>query len=516
MTRVVSRMGSLASVMAAVFVVLLGWSLLAYLTIRVDSDIIAEAIQVQRWLDNPTLVLSYPGQYYGGVLEYPLIALAEFFAPGQVYAFTAVRVLYLPLVGLLAVYLTYLLFPRWRLWPFIVAAAAGPAVVHGMLAIKDLYPFGWLLAMAGTALAYREWRRGRHGWLLAIGGVLAGLAIYQHPTTALLALPLAAAGLVRWLPTVAGWVWWGIGVLIGLIPLVVARFGQPDAYLAYVPQRQGIPDIVGAFGLSAPSWPTAIVPNGWGVQNTNLNNLQFPSWVQYGINAALAAFIVACGVAAIRFLVARKVGAGSTDRAVLCAMWATALIVLIAVVTVVPPVFFYGSALAVPAWITIVGAVNGVWSRVGRWFGGAVIALAAITSLGAVLALDPPLPGAVGFKKAQVEQTRDIAADIEEAGIPIVFGDYWETLPIAYASDGALVPVTVPVSRFEFPDAIEGSVKVAVPTGYTTLPPSLERWTNAEAAVGFVDAQCTRLPRDVVDWPAPVRVYECPASVFGP
>ena len=499
---------------AAVFVVLLGWSLLVYLTIRVDSDIVAEAIQVQRWLQNPTLVLSYPGQYYGGVLEYPLIAIAETLAPGQVYALTALRILYLPVVGVLAVSSAHLLFPRWSLWPFVPVAAAGPAVLHGMMPIKDLYPLAWLVGMLGTFLALRAWQRSSPGWVLALAGILAGLAVYQHPTAALLVLPLAAAGMVRWAPGLARLSWWGAGFLVGLIPLVIARFGQSDTYLAYAPQRQGLPNLPGAFGLTAAGWPTAIVPNGWGMQHTNLNDLQFPDWLQYGINALLAVFIVASTALALRSLLARRFGELASERTVIYTMWAVALLVLIAIVIAVPPVYFYGSALAVAAWITVVAGWNEVWSQTGRVIAGVVVVLAAITSAGSVAALNPPLPGAVGFKNAQAQEVRDVAAAIEDADIPIVFGDYWETLPIAYASSGAVFPVTVPVSRFEFPDRFQGSVRVAVPTGYTALPPGLTRWGSAETAVGIVDAECVRLPQDVVEGPAPVRAYECPVSVF--
>ena len=74
--------------------------------------------------------------------------------------------------------------------------------------------------------------------------------------------------------------------------------------------------------------------------------------------------------------------------------------------------------------------------------------------------------------------------------------------------------MTVPVSRFPFTDSSRDTIVVAVPTGYTALPPGLERWTNAEAAVGFVDANCTRLPTDVVVDPFPIRTYECPVSAF--
>lgn len=516
MTPISAEKLSLRAIMAIVFGLLFAWSLFAYLTIRVDSDILAEAIQVQRWLEQPGLVLSYPGQLYGGVLEYPIIGLVESIVPGEVYALTALRVLYLPIVGVLAVYVTHLLFPRWKLWPFIPAVALGPAVLHGMMAIKDLYPFSWLVAMIGTAIAFRSLERGCGGVWLAVGGLLSGLAIYQHPTAALLVLPLAVAAGVCWSVRWKQLFTWGAGFAIGLVPLLVARFGQPDAYVPYVPQRRGVPDVLGAFGISIDGWPQAIVPNGWGVQYTNLNSLEFPGWLQLAINAALLGFVVLCFVIAIRAAASEQFRRDASPRTVLAMMWVTVAVVVIAIVVVVPPVFFYGSALAVPVWITLVSGFNAVWTRAGTWASTAVLFLAGATSLGMVLALNPALPGAVGFKRAQAAEVRQVAEAIQDAGITVVLGGYWETLPIAYASEGALAPVTVPVSRFPTPDIEGESVLVAVPTGYTALPPGLERWTNAEAAVGLVDARCTRLSEDIPGIPVPIRAYECPISALTP
>lgn len=502
------------SVMVAVFAVLAAWSGISYLVIRVDSDILAEAIQVQRWLADPFFVLSYPGQLYGGVLEYPLIAVAETMFPGQVYAFTAIRILYLPLVGALGVYATSLLFPNWRLWPFIPAAVVGPAVLHSMLAIKDLYPFSWLLAMVGAAITYALWQRGdRPGWLV-VGGAFMGLAIYQHPTASLLAVPLAAAGYVRWTPSGRRLWWWLAGFLAGVAPVAIARFGQEDMYVAYSPRRSGLPDLWGAFGLDGTTWATALVPNGWGLQYTDLNVASFPFGLQLILNWLVFAFVAGCTVVAVRGLIARRSVGDASDVQLVAVMWGSVLAVLIAIVVVVAPVFFYGAALAVLVWITLVGGINGLWGRVGVIAASAVMVLAAITSVGSVLAWNPALPGAVGFKKKQAEQVAEVAARIDDAGIDVIFGDYWETLPIAYASAGRVNPVTIPVSRFAFPASIDGTVIVAVPTGYTALPPGLDRWTNAEAAVGFVDANCTRLPTDVVVDPFPIRTYECPADVL--
>ena len=514
-TAIRTHVGHRNAVMAIVFVVLAGWSGLSYLVIRVDSDILAEAIQVQRWLAEPFFVLSYPGQLYGGVLEYPLIAVAEALFPGQVYAFTAIRILYLPIVGALAVYAASLLFPTWRLWPFIPAVVVGPAVLHSMMAIKDLYPFSWLLVMIGVVVTYSQWRRNAPSLWLILGGALMGLGVYQHPTASLLAVPLAAAGIIRWGP-VGKQLWlWLMGFLIGLMPLVAARFGQGDRYVAYLPERTGLPNVWGAFGLDGTTWATALVPNGWGLQYTDLNTLTLPTWLQIAANWLVFLFVAGCIVVLVQRLVTRRLFTDSSDGVVVAAMWGSFAVVLVAIVVVVPPVFFYGAALAVPVWITLTAGLNGLAGAVGRFVAIVVMVLAAITSLGAVLAWNPALPGAVGFKNKQAEQVAGVAARIEAAGINVVFGDYWETLPVVYASAGNLTGVTVPVSRFPFPESLQGSVVVAVPTGYTALPPGLDRWTNAEASVGFMDANCTRLPQDVVVDPFPIRTYECPVAAFG-
>ena len=515
MTRAVrTRFDDRRAVMAAVFVILAAWSGLSYLVIRVDSDILAEAIQVQRWLADSFVVLSYPGQLYGGVLEYPLIALAESVFPGQVYAFTALRILYLPIVGVLAVYATSLLFPAWRLWPFIPAALVGPAVLHSMMAIKDLYPFSWLLGMIGVAITYSRWRSGVRSWWLLVGGALLGLSIYQHPTASLLVVPLAVAGVVRWRPR-GGRLWtWVAGGVLGLAPLLLARFGQRDVYVAYTPGREGIPNVAGAFGLDGATWSTAIVPNGWGVQYTDLNTWALPTWLQVMVNVAVFAFIVACLVITLAGLISRQLVREPSDAQVLAVMWSAVAVVVVAIVIAVPPVFFYGAALAVPVWITIAGAINALWGRPGVVLAVVVMVIAAITSVGSVLAWNPGLPGAVGYKKKQADQVAEVAMRIQDAGIDVLFGDYWETLPIAYASAGGLSAVTVPVSRFPFDDGGGDTIVVAVPAGYTALPPGLERWSNAEAAVGFADANCTRLTADVFVDPFPIRTYECPVSIF--
>ena len=509
---------SRAAIDGMVVAAILGlWSVVAYLVIRVDADIVAEAIQVQRWLREPWLVVSYPGQLYGGVLEYPIIALQELVLPGNVYALTFPRIFYLPVVGFLTVLTTRRLFPDWKTWPFIVVVAAGPAVLHSMMAIKDLYPFSLLLAALSVFILAREWDTRRRTWVIAVGGLLGGLAVYEHPTAALLVIPLVVLATARLRIGSRDVVAASLGFAIGLIPLLFARFGQSGVYVSYQPSRPGSPNVQGALGLNlgTDAWPTAMVPNGWGVQYTNLNAWAFPPGLQFAINVAIVVFLAACIAVVVKSARQLRWASSASPVVALSALWSALLIVVVAITLVVPPVFFYGAALAVPVWITLVGGMNVVAGRTGFVLAWIVVALAAVTSLGSVLGWNPALPGAVGFKRAQVEIVEGVAQAIDAEGIDVVFGDYWEVLPIAYASKGRLSAVTVPTSRFE-PPAKKGneSTRVAVATGYTVLPPGLERWPSAEQAVGFVDAQCVRLPRDVAGIETPIRIYECPDGVF--
>lgn len=493
---------------------LLAWSTYAYLTVRVDSDILAEAMQVQRWLDDPFWVLSYPGQLYGGVLEYPLIMVAETVAPGSPYGFTLLRIAYLPLIGLMACINVRRLDASWSLWPVAIAAAAGPAVLHGFMPIKDLYPFGWVVAMLGVTLAYWQLASARTPLILAAGTVLVGLGIYQHPTTVLFSLPLIVAGLVHWRAPARQVLWALAGLVVGLIPFALALVAQPDALIVYESARLGVPQLLPALGLSTASdaFAYAVTPNAWGVQFTDINLLAFPAGLQLALNATIAAGLVLSLVLAVPVVVSYARGRELPRHAFLVTLWATFLVVLVVLVTFVRPVFFYGAGVAFLVWITL-GALPSVLSRTPRLIvTGAVVTVMAVTSIGSVLAVEPLLPRSISFKYRQVQQVAEYARAIEAAGIPFVYGTYWEALPIAHAAGGAIHPLTSSTSRFRAP-AVEGDrILVAVPDGMTVLPIGLPRWPGSAEAVAYAEGTCTALPDVTATLPAGISAYSCPVS----
>lgn len=495
---------------------LLAWTTYAYLTIRIDGDILAEAIQVQQWLDSPFWVLSYPGQLHGGVLEYPLIMLAETVAPANVYAFTLVRIVYVPITGLLTCLIFRRAFPSFSMWPLAVTAVIGPAVLHSMVAIKDLYPLSWLLAVLGGYLAYREVSSPRRPWLLIAAGALAGLGIYEHPTSALLSIPLLAGAVALWPVTIRQAARVLIGLVIGLLPLLAALTLQPGRHVVFQPAEVGPPEVGAAFGLvSGPTaWAQALVPTGWGISHNDLTSLPIPADLQFVVNSWLALLLLVGLLAAIPFVL-RSLRAGQhSPLGFLAVVWGAVAVMVVVLVVVVNPVFFYGAGLSFLVLLSVGVFPHAVPRRFG-WPALAVVwVLMAVTSLGAFLWQQPKFLDGAEFKRAQVAQVEQVADAIAAAGIRYVYGSYWEVLPIAYESDGALYPLTPYDSRFPVPADAGERITVALTPGTVALPVGLDRWITAEDAQARAEENCALLSDVTPLLPEGIVAYSCPTKMF--
>jgi hypothetical protein len=499
------------------FATLLAWSLYAYATVRVNADIVAEAIQVQQWMDDPWWVWSYPGQRHGGVIEYPFIALAEWMSPGNVYGFTLLRVLYIPLVGLLLGLSVRWAFPRWSLWPFALAAVVGPGVLHGFRMISDLYPFGWLLSASGIALTYAVWsgriRRARAPILL-VAGILVGLGIYQHASAAIFSIALLAAGAFHWRTSLRTSVWSVFGLAIGLIPMAIALFGQPDVPVVYSPTNPGPPNLLGIFGLSGSpdAWRLALVPNGWGVQQADESLLGIPWSAQVIVNAIATVGVVALIVPLIR-VVRRRARA---SIAFLSIMWTTATVMMIVMVSIVSPIWYYGTGLGFLVWVTLAALPATTVRPFALSITAIVIAASAAVSARAVLLAEPLLIEGAQFKLGQARFNEQIAAGVEDAGVRYLYGDYWEVLPIAYASAGAIAPITYDSNRFPLDLATPDTIIVGLASGYLSTPPTLSRWTSAAEAESLVTDNCTERSDINISLPDGVRAFECQRAILSP
>jgi hypothetical protein len=187
---------------------------------------------------------------------------------------------------------------------------------------------------------------------------------------------------------------------------------------------------------------------------------------------------------------------------------------VIVLVVVVTPVFFYGAGMSFLVLLTIGVIPHAVPRRFGWTAVGLVWVVMAVTSLGAFLWQQPKFIDAAQFKRAQVAQVEQVADAIAAAGVRYVYGSYWEVLPIAYESDGALYPLTPFDSRFPLPDDEQGTVTVAVTPGTIALPVGLDRWITAEDAVARAQEQCARLTDVTALMPEGVVAYSCPAAMF--
>lgn len=507
--------------LAVTVLVLLAWSIYAYATVRVNADIVAEAIQVQRWIADPWWVWSYPGQRHGGVLEYPLIAVAEWFSPGNVYGFTLIRIAYIPLVGLLLGLSIHWAFPSWSLWPFAAAAAAGPAVLHGFRMISDIYPFGWLLSASGVALIYASLSGripGAHRWVLGAGGVLIGAGIYEHASAAVFSFALLAGAITRWWVPVHRMVPIAIGLAIGLIPMVIALIAQPDLHVVYSPANPSFPDLLGVTGLvtEADSWRQALLPNGWGVQHADETLLGIPGSAQVIVNAlALIATILL--IAPIITLLRRREAALATANpaSFVATLWTIGVAVLVLEVTIVTPIWYYATGLGFLVWITAAALPQLVRPALAGVLVVIFLFLTGLVSLQAVFLAQPMLIEGAQFKLGQARFNENIATQVEQAGVTYLYGDYWEVLPIVYASAGALTPITYDTNRFALPESMaDDTIVVGLTSGYLATPPTLPRWTTAYLAESNVTDNCVERQDINTTMPDGVRAFECSVAVL--
>lgn len=491
----------------AIFFALVAWSGYALATVRVNADILAEAIQVQKWLAEPFWVWSYPGQVHGGVLEYPLIAIAESLVPGNVYALTLIRVLYIPLVGLLLAGCFSMAAPRRSLWPFAVVAAVGPAVLHGFRMISDIYPSAWLISALGVWVIFR-WCAGIWqgvGWAL-VGGTLIGLGVYQHASAAVFSIPLVVFAIAHWKVSVRELLGVGIGVLLGLIPIAIAMFGQSGKDIVYRPERSGLPDVVGAMGLSRGDlgWRDWMLSNGLGIAHADSTFLDLGWQTQWWINVLALLVVLAVIVAGIVW-----------RRSPIAWMWLAALAMIVGLVVMVPPVWYYGTPLGFLLWFS----VGFVPVALPRTWESAVVALVVVISAGFSFAQvwnsHPRFLTGIQVKAEQATEVESVAQGIEDAGVEYVFGDYWEVLPIAYASAGAVHPISYNYNRFPLdPSDVGQEIVVAVTPGTIALPFGNETWTLSTEALALVESRCAPVPDITSRLPEGVGAYLCPTAVL--
>ena len=485
----------------AVFVGLFLWSLHAYLTVRFNSDIIVEAIGVQDLMRDLSWVWSYPGQLHGGVVEYPIMAVGELIAPGNPYGFTFIRIFYVPVTGVLLAVSVRRVFPSVNLWWFAAAAAAGPALLHDFRAISDIYPFGWLLAAIGVYLV-----AGKR--FLFIGGVFLGLGVYEHASAALMAMPLVLAMLVRFGIEIRRWVRIALGIVIGLIPMALAQFTQGDKIVVWSPAKLEYPRAIGLLGLSdsGAGWTTSMLPGAWGIQDGGTTFLGVGNGVQFYLNLALIGGLLVFVVVGV-VLILRGRFSWKSPLGFLVITWISGLALALGLSAVVQTVWFYGLSLGFLVWVTAA-------------LGGRLVAIPIVAVMGAMSIYSVSIIGGVvdsiSVKWDQQQEISGVAQSLIDNNVTVIFGDYWEILPVAYASAGEVHPITASFNRLPLPIEVVESpdVLVGVSSGTIALPSGRESWDSSTAVSELVSKSCrfiSPLPGDYSDL---VSLYQCPTDVF--
>jgi hypothetical protein len=146
---------------------------------------------------------------------------------------------------------------------------------------------------------------------------------------------------------------------------------------------------------------------------------------------------------------------------------------------------------------------------------GVAFAIAAGFSFAQVWNAHPRFLTGVQVKAEQADEVRAVADGIADAGVSYVFGDYWEILPIAYASSGRVHPITYNFNRFPLDSEVVGSdIVVALTPGTVALPFGHTQWTLSAEARALVEDSCAPIADISARLPDGVTAHLCPTDVL--
>lgn len=493
------------------------WAFIAWLTVIPNQDILVDGIQAQSLIAEPRLVLAFPGQKHGGPLEYPVTVLAEGLAPGNYFANAAVRPLLAFLTGFLVARLFLRLFPAAPRWSLLAAIAVGPTIIHGKLGPQDnpvgvwwLQPnwdMAWLLVTGGAlAIAGLPGSRGPMRRAL-LGGLLVGLGFWAHPAIVLLIVPLAALVILVARPRIHLLAVGVLGAVAGVVPAAVsyvvnARVNTWDpshgAFIALDYYRDMGSAVFGLNGI--PDYMFALLPYGLGLAPSNaFLSGPFQStivWFMVVIIMITAAASIAAAVHRKRWLSLR----GSVATA-----WVIAMGTMMAFITFIDPVWIYSSGLAVLFWLSVgvlpdlIGhRVGGVLVTIG------VLALAAVSTASHNADYLTSLPERFEEKVDVQERNKALAERLLANDVDVVFGSYYDAVPIGYASGQRLRTVTTTYNRFPLTAAESAApfLRVAVDAQPT------DGW--GEDALRRVRAACREVAAQSAANLGDLAIFDCP------
>ncbi|MDQ1308393.1 MAG: hypothetical protein QG671_4227 [Actinomycetota bacterium] len=496
------------------------WAFAAWLTVIPNQDMLVDGTQVQRVLQDPQVVLAFPGQKHGGVLEYPYLLLSEALAPGNTYAHTALRIAFAFLTGFIVARLFLRLFPGFPRWAFLGIIAVGPSMIHGLAGPPDNpvavwwlvgnYDLAWLLVAAGALVLAGPGQLDGPGPTTRralAAGLLVGLGIYAHPMILLLVAPLGVLVLLRRPAAIRKVLWVGAAVAVGMIPLGISYFIYADL-TTWDPSHFPVFDPNAAravLGLNPDvGYVTSLLPLALGFSTTP--DIASPALQGVVVLAVLAVALVVVALGAWRSIVNR---AWPGPGFAVAATWLTLALSLVVFSTMVNPVWLYATGLAVLLWLTV-GALPGLvpLKHLGSVAAVAAIVVAGLSTWTHNYYWYSQFPSRVVAKADYMRSQENLAQALEGAGVRMLYGSYYDVIPIGYASGSRLHYVTSTYNRFRLTteEASADRIEVAV----NTLPP--ETW--GVEALAAVRAACTPTGTDITYEEYAYSVFSCPRSFF--
>ena len=498
------------------------WAFLAWLTVIPNQDLLADGIQVQSLISDPRIVLAFPGQKHGGVFEYPYNVLAEWIAPGNYFLESALRPLFAFLTGFLAakLYLTY--FPRGPRWSFLLAVAVGPTILHGLAGpegnsvgvwwLNANYDLAWLFVILGFWLIGRELsgpvanQVPRTG-MLFFGGVLLGLGFYQQPTSILLILPLGVLLLLRFRISLSQFSMLLLGGFIGILPAILSYFYAPIT--TWNPSHFPVFQLhlaLASLGLDGvPNYAIALLPSALGFAPATTIGFARLQTVVSALFLSLMLILALVGT----FNALRRRSRVSEGTAIaVCWIAVAGSIVIFGIF--VDPVWFYSSHLSIVLWMSI-----GILPQLikVKWISRAapiciclVVALSSLAQNGAQVV---NLKERFMEKREYISTLNRYASAMRKLETRVLYGSYYDVLPIAYGAAGSLHPVTSTYNRFPLSgSALAGLEEVKV--GIRTDP--TDEW--GIESLDEVRRMCLANAKLVTGKLGTFQVFDCPVSVI--
>ena len=493
------------------------WAALGWLSVFPNQDILADAVQVQSLLEDPRVVLSFPGQKHGGPLEYPLLLLAELLAPGNYWLHSAPRPVFAFLTGFSTVLLFRRLFPGARAWTLLLAMLVGPSAIHGMLGpesnpvgvwwLQPNWDMAWLLVLVGAILVASSLARSpdslRSEWQSFAGGVIVGLGIFAHPAIALLVLPLAILVFLRMGCRARLVLLSMLGAAIGLLPAGVSYVINSGSINTWDPSHGpvvNLPLYLEALGLSGSNnYFNTLLPYSLGLVPESLLT---PPIVQSVLMWSFFVSVIAGTAIALDRRISRSLPLSVLGQ--LAVTWLVAMAGIVIFSTVVDPVWIYATSLAPLLWLTL-GALPESFTprRLGTVLALLIIALIATSTALHNASYLGGLPRNTADKQQELRDLAVASERLVKADVDVIFGSYYDAMPLGYASSGDLRVVTNTYNRFPIDES-------------ENLPKVLSVAINAEptgdwgtAALEYTYANCA-LQSELQTSHMSFALFECP------